>query len=132
MMNKSNRAARSLAAEFSLVVLVLVLLAGSVSGQTLGTKYTWVDSLAVTTTKADTILPYSYEQCSLWLTGCSGKVKLGGVSDTTEFASRYWLPLDTGQILTTGPADRLKRLWFKSTSGSGTLWIIGYKTVPQW
>ncbi len=119
---------------FMIVMVALMLCSKTrpAEAQTLGTKYTWIDSLHVTVTKGDTILPIRYEQCSMWFVGCNGLVKIGGESDTTEFASRYWLPLEAGQVLSAGPADRLKRLWFKAAADSGTLWIIGYKNFPQW
>ncbi len=115
----------------SWLVLSLLIFVSLANGQTLGTKYTWQDTIAITTTQTDTIFPERWEQASFWFTGDDVYVKVAGVSDTTGTASKKWMLWQENQIWGSGSSDRLKRVIMKAANGTAVFRIVGIKSTPQ-
>ena len=114
------------------LVMVICSNPGPAVGQILGTKYLWIDSVAVSTTRVDSTFERRWEEISFWFIGCNGLVKIAGAADTTDFTNRKWLYVYEYQVVNVGPADRLKRMWYKAETGTGALVMTGYKTHPQY
>lgn len=116
-----------------ILVAMLLFLPATSNAQLLGNNYIWTDSIAVSTTIQDSTWAGIYErweQVTLWFSGCGGMVKIGA-PDTTGFSSRDWIELYENRSLTIGPYTRLRRLWFRSDTGSGVMYMIGFKKTQQ-
>ena len=101
-----------------------------------GRQYIRTDSLAVTTTIKDTTFTPMWNGCRIWFDGCDGLILISSsTDDTTGFASRPKVSLDDGEKLEIWH-DRfypgtVYRIRYEAASGSGTLYIFGYKNVYQ-
>lgn len=117
------------------IFIVLVLLfAVSVNAQIFGTNYTWIETYSVTTDSVDTTFTDPYYQATLFFDGCTGLIKWAGVAtgDTVNIAGRPYTLLQPSQTITIGTATKLKRMEYYTSSGTGTLYIVGYKRVRQY
>lgn len=93
-------------------------------------KYNWIESFAVTTTEVDTIFTDQYESCTIHADTVDLWVKFAAPT-VTDMDNLAWFLIPVGGKLDFGVATPLRRLVFKSVSGSGRLYITGSKAVPQ-
>ena len=98
---------------------------------------TWIDSLAVTTTEVDTTFSPRWNGCCLWFDNCTGLVRFGTTTtDTVSWSSKKWFKLEENQVMRFMineyyNANHLWRLEYKAVSGTGILYIVGYKNAYQ-
>lgn len=96
-----------------------------------GTNYLWVDSLSLSTSAVDSHFAVLWQDVSLWADGCDLRIRVGS-PDTTSWSSRKWSHVIDGQVVSFGPATKLKRLEYKAATGTGTLILMGYKKSAQY
>jgi len=99
--------------------------------QIYGTNYLWQDAISITTAAIDSHFVTKWQDVSFWTKDC-GLTFRCGAEDTTSWSSRDWVAVEAGQTITIGPATKLVRLEFKATSGTGTLYFLGYKKSDQY
>lgn len=96
----------------------------------IGTFYVHSDSSSCIVTSVDTTYSTVWTQLTIWSTDIDILLKIGA-PDTTSWSDRKYLRIPVGQSITFGPATKVRRLEYRSQSGSGTIYFIGYKTVSQ-
>lgn len=99
--------------------------------QIYGTNYLWQDAISITTAAIDSHFVTKWQDVSFWSSGCGLSFRCGA-EDTTSWSSRDWIVVEAGQTIQIGPATKLVRLEFKASSGSGTMYILGYKKSDQY
>lgn len=102
------------------------------TAQSIATNYAWADSITVGTSSTDSLFTNRWEQVSLKFEGTANGYVRFGAPDTTNWSSRDWYQLTAGEVLTFGPATKLVRAEFKTSTGTMTVYMAGYKRVPQW
>lgn len=108
-----------------------VLSPPSANAQALGQQYVWVDSLATSTSSIDSFFTVQWNDIMIWPVGADLLVRIGA-PDTASWSSRKWLRVDDGMAITIGAASRLRRLEFKTISGTGALFLSGLKKSSQY
>ena len=116
---------------FSGFVFVVILFNNPPAiGDIYSPTYVWADTIAVTQTVIDSLFNQAWIDTRFWFYNIDGWVKIGA-PDTTNWASRDWIPLASNQIVNVSKSSKLRRLAFKA-NGSGTFVIVGIKRSPQW
>lgn len=115
-----------------LTIVTLLCITGTAKAQT----YLWSDSLAVSTVEVDTTFDPIWHGATLWFEDCDGWVKIGTVpADTVNWATKKWVRIQEHQMvglwLGTEYRAHLWRLSYKSYTGTGALFIIGFKLSYQ-
>ncbi|MFQ5628064.1 MAG: hypothetical protein ACE5I1_04820, partial [bacterium] len=82
------------------------------------------DSLAITTTEDSTNLHAWQLEYTIWPTGADVLLKIA-LNDTTTKPARYIKVPDGSSLVMPRTASR--KIWYKSTSGTGTLNVLGLK-----
>ena len=113
----------------NLLIILLLLLTSNLSAQ-VGNRYTWVDSTVVTTTSVDSTYDTIWEEVAIVADTVDVLLKFGG-PDYTNWDDRTWFKLLQGMSISIGPSPRLKRLEMKTTSGVGTIYLVGSKKKRQ-
>ena len=54
-----------------------------------------------------------------------------GAPDTTSWDDRDYVVLSSGLAMSFGPATKLTKLTFRAVTGTGYLYMVGYKKTPQ-
>lgn len=101
-----------------------------VRAQSNATNYVWLDSIATSTTGRDSLFATTWEQVLIKPVGGAIYLKFGS-PDTTSWSSRSWWYLADGEAIGFGAGTRLRRLQWKSVSGTITVYMTGYKKVAQ-
>lgn len=114
----------------AVLLTIMVLCTSQCSGQSLGTNYSWGDSITVNTTGRDSSFAKIWESVNIWFRGGEGYVRYGA-SDTTGWSSRKWTRLADNQVLSFDAGTKLRRLQFKAATGTATIYFSGYKKTRQ-
>lgn len=114
-----------------LLFLVPSFLVPSLQGQTLGNRYFHCDTLNVTTTARDCTWTNEWEVATIYSDSVDVDMRIGA-PDVSSWSSRNWMRLQDGSSLMIGPTPSLKKITVKTTTGTGILYIIGYKKVRQY
>lgn len=99
--------------------------------QIYGTNYLWQDAISITTSPIDSAFAEVWQQVTVWARGCDLYAKFGA-PDTTDWDSRDWIYFVEGSSVSIGSATKLTRVEFKAVSGTGTLYMFGYKRIGQY
>lgn len=102
------------------------------AAQSIVPNYAWADSITVGTSSTDSLFINRWEQVALKFEGTSTGYIRFGAPDTTSWSSRDWYQLTAGEVLVFGPATKLVRAEWKTSTGTMTVYMAGYKRVPQW
>lgn len=118
-----------------LVILVLIWLEitttqSEVTAQQFGTNYFWSDITLTTTTSIDSFFVTRWENITVYGDTSDFLLRIGA-PDTTGWSSRPFIKIKAGTSLSFGPATKLKRLEWKTVSGSDVFTMVGYKRTPQ-
>ncbi len=103
---------------------------GALSAQTLGSHYFWANSYTVSGTSIDQYFSDPWEYCSIYADTVDVLLRIGA-PDTTSWSSRTWIYLPSGSTIEFSPFIKLRRIEAKTVSGTGTLYIVGFKRKPQ-
>jgi len=109
---------------------IFILCFVSITNAQYGSRYMHVDTLQISTTERDTTWTVPWELVTFYTDTVAINIKVGA-PDIDSWATRTWLYLENGAALTIGPAPNLKRLTVKTVSGTGVLYLIGYKRSKQ-
>jgi len=93
--------------------------------------YVWIDTLAITTATVDSAFLYRWEECTLRARGCAIYFKVGS-PDTSCWSVRKWYYLAEGESVEFGFRTPLNRIAMKAASGSGIIYLAGYKRRSQY
>ena len=107
----------------------LIYLSGFLSNshcQPLGVNYTWTDSATVGIIGRDSTFTRIWEEVNVWCRGGEGWIRIGA-PDTSGWASRKFIRLADTQVISFGPGTRLRRIQFKSMTGTVIFFFSGYK-----
>ena len=96
-----------------------------------GTNYYWSDSLAISTSSFDSTFVKTWKQVSFYSNGADMEFKAGTLADTTSWSSHKWVKAAAGQVFSFDVATKLKRLEVRTQSGTGTFYLLGYKSTSQ-
>ena len=113
-----------------LFILGLLLLLSIPSYAQLGNRFFWCDSIAISTASTDTTWDDAWEQAIILTDSVNVYLKIGA-EDVTNWDDRNWFYWPSGVALSIGPRPRLKRLEVKTVTGTGTLYVLGYKKTRQ-
>ena len=114
-----------------LLFLVLCIVPLSLEAQALGVRYFHCDTLNISPAARDTTWDDPWEVATIYADTVNVDLKVGA-PDYGSWASRHTFYLESGMALTIGPTPNLKRLRATTRSGTGVLYIIGYKKVRQY
>ena len=119
-------------------LLSFLLLAGIANSQV---KYSFVDSIGVTTSDSTKTYTNRFEVCNIMFSGCDGYVRWQMHSaDTTGWAlfggGKHRLKLTDGSVLTIKPDANLGipgvyKIQVSAVSGTGTAYIFGTRAVSS-
>jgi len=112
-----------------LLTLLVVLLASGANAQ-IGQFYTHQDTLHLSSTPVDTLFSVKYQEALIWSYDAAMLFRIGA-PDTNSWSSRVPLKLNAGTFFRVGPATPLQRLEVWTTSGTGTVYILGSKKTRQ-
>ena len=112
------------------IALLFVMFVGTVSAQTLGSRYLWTHKLAATTSAVDSTFNVRWEFVTVYSDTLDLWLKIGA-PDTSGWSSRSWIKLEGGTSLFFERPIYLKRMEWKTVSGSGYLYLIGGKKQKQ-
>ena len=127
---------------FSIVITSIIILSSECSEDRIsmtpkaanaaiyGTNYFWQDSLALSTSAVDSHFVVKWQQVVFWSNGADLLFRAGS-PDTTSWSSRKFTKISAGQTYSFGSATKLIRFEYKASSGSGTLYMSGYKKSAQ-
>jgi hypothetical protein len=106
---------------------------GTASSQVLGVNYSWSDSITVNVIGRDSLFATVWESVNIWFRGGEGYIKyaLNTAGDTTGWNSKRWVRLADNQIISFDAGTKLRRLQFKSATGTAVIYFVGYKKVRQ-
>lgn len=113
-----------------LLIFISVMFSSCTYGQ-LGSRYFHCDTLNVTPSARDTTWTDPWEQALIYADSVDLYLKIGA-PDVAQWSSRYWIYWPSGMALSIGPSPKLKRLQFRTVTGSGVVYILGYKKERQW
>lgn len=111
-------------------IFVLFILVSRSYGQ-LGSRYFHCDTLVISTAQYDTTWSVPWEQVFFYSLNDDIRVKIGA-PDVGSWSSRNWMYLPPKVGIVIGPSPRLKKLSIKSTSGTDTVYVFGYKKERQY
>jgi len=111
-------------------MLALCALGGLSTSYAQTVTYLWADSLQISATGRDSLFATPWEQVVIYVDGGSAYVRFGA-PDTTSWSSRNFILLQQGQVVEFGPGTKLKRLQYKMSSGTGTIYFLGSKKRAQ-
>lgn len=118
-------------------ILLIALVSCSFSGQAYaqlgaqGKKYLWTDSIRTTVTAIDSQFTYVWDQVVIKTDSIDIWCKFGAEADTSNWSSRDWFILESGESISIGPGTRLQRFQWKSNAGVGYIFFFGYKRKKQ-
>lgn len=116
---------------FCFIVVLLGGLSGNPKAATLGTRYFHGDTMNINTVGIDTVWASAWEYVTIFTPTIDCWYKVGA-PDTSSWASRFWMWLPQNGAIAIGPSPKLKRLQIKSNSGTGVIYLIGYKKAAQY
>ena len=111
-------------------ILILFLFLPNITRGQLGNRYFHGDTLNATTTARDCTWADVWQVVSIYAGGVDIWVKIGA-PDVGNWASRRFLFIEEGQVLTIGPSPNLKKLTWKTDAGTGVVYVLGYKKAVQ-
>jgi len=114
-----------------LLCLLFILCAISLQGQSLGTRYFWSDTLQIATGVNTSTFTAVWEQATFYTNGALCYFKVGA-PDVADWSSRDYILLPAGSSFSIGPNPKLKKLSVYLASGTGVLYIVGYKKEAQY
>ncbi|KKN01524.1 hypothetical protein LCGC14_1126920 [marine sediment metagenome] len=112
-----------------ILILFLFLIPGIVNAQ-LGNRYFHADTLNATTAERDCTWTDVWQVVVIYADTVDLWVKIGA-PDVGNWASRNWILLEEGNNLSIGPSPNLKKLAWKTDSGTGVVYVLGYKKAVQ-
>ena len=110
---------------FLFLLLILPLMAEA----QFGNRYFWCDTLNATTTARDCTWTDVWEVATIY--GDADMLLRIGAPDVGNWTSRRWVSIEEGLALTIGPSPNLKKITWKTASGTGVLYVVGYKESAQ-
>jgi len=93
-------------------------------------RYFWCDSIAVSGTHQDSAFAVEWDFVTIYADSV-GLWLRAGAPDVTNWSSRDAFYLPAGMNVSFGPANKLNRLEFWTVSGTGHVYLIGYKKSRQ-
>lgn len=93
------------------------------------TMYIWAHVLDATTTAVDCTFTTSWNQISVVADSARILMKVGA-NDTNNWASRPWIFVAPNTTIEFGPATKVKKITYKTETGTGKVAFLGLKTVP--
>ena len=114
-----------------IALTMLLTLTSLANGQVLGSHYFWANKVYVTSTPVDSTFKQPWEYCSVYADTIDVYIKVGA-PDTSKWNSREWIYLSKGSSIEFSPFVRLRRLAVKAATGTGNVYIIGFKKKPQY
>jgi len=111
------------------LILIGLLLFTLPAHSQIGQFYTWMDNIALTTADIDSTFNTQWESVTIW---ASTAIRVTiGAPDTTDWDDRDYVVLSSGSAMSFGPATKLNRLEFRAVTGTGYLYMVGYKKTTQ-
>ena len=108
------------------IALLTIALPTTVGSGVLGHFYTWVHALPVSNTSVDSTFTYRWESVTVYADTVELMLRIGA-PDTASWSSREWLYIPKGGVLYFGPTNKLRRLEYKTVTGTGMLYMFGTK-----
>lgn len=94
-------------------------------------RYLWVQTFPVTTTKLDCTFSNVWFQVTMKSLSKNLFIKFAADGDTTSFNSRIEFKLLAGENISFGSAVKVRRISVRTEAGTDTLYAIGYKSTRQ-
>lgn len=111
-----------------LFVLTALVIVGA---QSLGSRYLWTDKVSVSAVAVDSTFQTRWEFVTIYSDTLDLWLKIGA-PDTSGWSQRDFIKLGAGTSLSFEAPMYLKRLEFKTVTGSGYIYMIGGKKVVQY
>jgi len=119
----------------SLLTLLALLMLGysqSARAQLTGVTYIHTDTITVDTVGIDSTFTYQWEEVTFWSRDGDLEFKAATKPDTVSWASRDFIRITEGQMISFGPATKLWRWQGKATADSVVVYFVGLKKVKRY
>jgi len=119
----------------SLFVLLALLMLGhseSAWAQLTGVTYIHTDTITVDTVGVDSTFTYQWEEVTFWSRDGDLEFKAATKPDTVSWASRDFIRITEGQMISFGPATKLWRWQGKAPADSVVVYFVGLKKVKRY
>ena len=114
-----------------LLTLFLVVMFSSMATAQLGNRYFHTDTITVTTSVYTITYDESWEEATIWADTVDVMLRMGA-PDVGGWTSRDYIRLAQGMAFSIGPTPKLKKLSVYAISGSGVVYVAGYKKTRQY
>ena len=96
----------------------------------LGNRYFHADTLQVSTTARTATWSDVWQFATIYADTIDVYLRVGA-PDVGNWGSRNEIFLPEGLTLSIGPSPNLRKLAYRTTAGTGVIYVLGYKTVVQ-
>ena len=129
-MSKINKRVAFLASTF-LTACFLLAPRADIREASARAYYLWTHKISVSTTEQDSFFTVKWVDVTVYADSVDLMLTIGA-SDTADWDSREELFLPKGASIYFGPKPQIRRLAFKSVTGSGNIFFTGRKKSKQY
>ena len=121
---------------FVIIAIILILLSSlqhekDANAVNLGQRFFHCDTFHITTTGIDCLWTAEWYSAVLYADTIDVDVIIGA-PDTSDWSSRIPMRIYAGMTFNIGPNPRLRRIKATTVTGTGRLYVVGYKNVRQY
>jgi len=120
------------ALSLSLPLLAVLGCYDGARAQLTGVTYIHTDTITVGTTGVDSTFKYQWEEVTFWSRDGDLEFKAATKPDTVSWASRDYIRVTEGQMISFGPATKLWRWQGKAVADSVVVYFVGLKKVKRY